>query len=252
MNSKDELAQKVQTSKPFVFDPPLVKGRLLKRYKRFFADVRLSDGQVVTSHCGNTGSMTGLLEDESEVWLQYRGTRGRKLAWSWELASQDGHLVGVNTTLPNRLVHDAIMEGFIGRLAGYRESRREVKLGDSRLDIALDDHAEDPRRCVVEVKNVTLARGSLALFPDSVTARGLKHLGTLSEAAESGLRAVQFYLVQRMDCDAFAPAWAVDPAYAGALVNARSRGVEIVAFEAQISPASIALIRELPVVLEGP
>lgn len=251
MNSKDELGQRVQTSKPFVFDPLLVKGRLLKRYKRFFADVRLSDGSVVTAHCGNTGRMTGLLESESTVWLQYRGTKGRKLAWSWELASQDGRLVGVNTTLPNRLVHDAIMEGFIPQIAGYREARREVKLGHSRLDIALGGHPEDPRRCVVEVKNVTLAQGSLALFPDSVTKRGLKHLSTLSEAANSGMRAIQFYLVQRMDCEVFAPAWAVDPSYAQGLVDAQSRGVEIIAYEARILPGSIALVRELPVDLRG-
>jgi len=237
----------VHTSKPLRFDPPLVRGTFLKRYKRFFADIKLTDGSIVTAHCANTGSMTGLLEEGSTVWIQYHGTEKRKLAWSWELASQDGVLVGVNTSLPNRLVRQAIDEGFIPSLRGYSNSRREVKFGHSRLDIHLTSHEIDDRECFVEVKNVTLAKGQHALFPDAVTVRGLKHLNTLIEAVHAGHRAVQFFLVQRPDCQSFGPAWSVDPAYSKGLSEASAQGVEIMAWQVQMHPETLALVQELPV-----
>ena len=240
----------VHTSKPFIFEPPLVRGRLLKRYKRFFADIELDDGRLVTAHCANTGSMTGLLEVGSVVWIQYRGTKGRKLAWSWELASQAGELVGVNTSLPNQIVQNAIDEGFVPSLRGYSDSKREVKFGHSRLDICLRNHACDTRPCFVEVNNVTLADGDRALFPDAVTARGLKHLHTLMEIVQAGHRAVQFVLVQRPDCATFGPAWHVDEAYSKTLGRAHAAGVEIMAWQVELNPSSIALVRALPVHLE--
>tara|TARA_B100000674_G_scaffold455577_2_gene429434 strand:+ start:4616 stop:5353 length:738 start_codon:yes stop_codon:yes gene_type:complete len=242
----------VHTSKPFSFDPPLVRGSLIKRYKRFFADIELDDGRIVTAHCANTGSMTGLLEVGSVVWIQYRGTKGRKLAWSWELASQAGALVGVNTSLPNQLVQNAINEGFIPSLTGYSESKREVKFGHSRLDICLQNSTLDARPCFIEVKNVTLADGDQALFPDAVTARGLKHLHTLMEIVRSGYRAVQFFLVQRPDCKSFGPAWNIDKAYSEALAMARAQGVEIMAWKVDISPQALALVDQLPIRLEKP
>jgi sugar fermentation stimulation protein A len=237
----------VHTSKPLRFDPPLVRGTLLKRYKRFFADIELPDGSVVIAHCANTGSMTGLLEEGSTVWIQYHGTVKRKLAWSWELASQDDVLVGVNTSLPNRLVHQAINEGFIAALRGYKNSRREVTFGHSRLDIHLTSHETDARECFVEVKNVTLAKGQHALFPDAVTARGLKHLHTLIDAVREGHRAVQFFLIQRPDCQSFGPAWSVDPVYSKALSEASAQGVEVMAWQVQMQPEALALVNALPV-----
>ena len=240
----------VQSSKPFVFDPPLVRGSLIKRYKRFFADIRLDDGTIVTAHCANTGGMTGLLNVESTVWIQYKGTKGRKLAWSWELASQDGALVGVNTSLPNKLVQNAIDDGCISKISGYSESKREVKFGHSRLDIYLSGHADDPRPCFVEVKNVTLVEGDLALFPDAVTTRGLKHLHSLMDIVQAGHRAVQFFLVQRSNCSAFGPAWKVDRAYSEALLKARSSGVEVMAWQMDMHPQALTLSRELPLRLE--
>jgi len=242
----------VHTSKPFAFDPPLVQGTLVKRYKRFFADIKLHNGDVVTAHCANTGSMTGLVEEGSTVWIQYRGTEKRKLAWSWELASQDGCLVGVNTSLPNKLVQNAIDEDFIPLLSGYSTSQREVKFGHSRLDIYLSDHRSDPRTCFVEVKNVTLSQGTRALFPDAVTARGLKHLHSLIDIVKAGHRAVQFFLVQRPDCTSFEPAWQVDKAYSEGLAQARESGVEIMAWQVDMSPSALALTRALPVRIERP
>ena len=237
----------VHSSKPHTFTPPLVPGVLLRRYKRFFADIRLQDEQEIVAHCPNTGKMTGLLTPGSSVWVQYRGTQGRKLAWSWELASQDGILVGVNTALPNTLVHRAVDEGFIPQLAGYEESRREVTFGDSLFDLWLHGHRSREESCYVEVKNVTMREGKRALFPDAVTDRGRKHLLGLVKAVKTGHRAVQFFLVQRTDCEVFRPAWNIDRSYAETLVEARRQGVEILAWEAQTTSQSICLTRELPI-----
>lgn len=242
--------RKVQRLKPadagVFFTPPLVEGALIRRYKRFFADIRLSTGETVVAHCANTGRMAGLLAEGSSVWVQYKGTEGRKLAWSWELASQDGEIVGVNTTLPNRLVAESIAQGKIPALAGYLTVKREVRVGDSRLDVGLSDHPDHDGACFVEVKNVTMAVDGKALFPDAVTQRGLKHLNALIALVERGHRAVQFYLVQRSDCTSFGPAWEVDPAYAEALKLAAQSGVEIMVWEAHVSPRCVALVRPLP------
>ena len=233
------------------FDPPLSSGRLVKRYKRFFADVILDDGREVVAHCMNTGRMQGLLEPESRVWVKHHDDPKRKLKWSWQIASEGDVRVGINTQLPNALVAEAVALGQIPELAGYASLRREVRYGTgSRIDLLLEEHPDDPRPCYVEVKNVTLVDGEIARFPDAVTSRGLKHLGELSTMVSSGARAVMCYLIQRGDANLFAPADRIDPAYGEGLRDAASRGVELIAWSCDVTPESIAVVGPVPVSLE--
>lgn len=229
------------------FPLPLVTGRLERRYKRFLADIRLDgDGSLVTAHCANPGAMLGLTEPGLPVWLLPTPGAGRKLAYSWELAQVGAGLVGINTTRPNTIVAEALAAGRIPELAGYAVHRREVPYGKaSRVDFLLS--AEGRPDCLVEVKNVHLRRsGSLAEFPDCVTARGARHLDELGEAVVAGRRAVMLYLVQRDDCSAFALAEDLDPAYARGLATARARGVETLCYACHLSPAAITLDVALP------
>ena len=229
------------------FPDPLIRGRLLQRYKRFLADVELDDGSQVTAHCANPGSMLGLKEPGLEVWLSPARNPKRKLKYSWELLDVDGGLVGINTGLPNGLVEDAILDGGIAELAGYAALRREVKYGrNSRIDILLSDPGRPD--CYVEVKNVHLMRQpGLAEFPDSVTARGTKHLVELGDMVAAGHRAVMVYLVQRGDCDRFRLARDIDPTYGEALDLARDQGVEAICYACRISTAEIVVDRAVPV-----
>ncbi len=230
----------------------LVEGRLERRYKRFLADVRLPNGQLVTAHCGNPGSMMGLAEPGSRVWLAPNPNPQAKLDWRWEIASQaiDGaeHSVGINTGRANAVAEAAIAAGAIPELAGYGDIRREVKYGkNSRIDLLL----EDPRgaggpSCYVEVKSVTLRRPTgpapeAAEFPDAVTARGAKHLAELAAMREAGARAVMLYLVQRADCTHFRIAADIDPAYADGLARAREAGVETLCYDCVVGPPGIEL-----------
>lgn len=233
------------------FPDPLIRGRLIRRYKRFLADVTLETGDTVTAHCANPGSMMGLAEPDSEVWLSPSRNPTRKLAYSWELVRAGGGLVGVNTARPNALVEEALAAGRVAELAGYGRTRREVPYGaNSRIDLLLEDDARPP--CYVEVKSVTLCRGGgLAEFPDAVTARGAKHLGELATVAATGARAVLLYLAQRDDCTRFAVAADIDPAYARAAAAARSAGVEILCYACAVSPAGIALTAPLPFAGDG-
>ena len=184
------------------FTAPLISGRLVKRYKRFLADVVLDeDGSEITAHCANPGSMLGLKEPGSRVWLSKSDNPKRKLKYSWEILEADGALVGINTAHPNKLVEEALRAGRIPQLADFHSLRREVKYGrNSRVDILLEDAAGG--RLYVEVKNVHLMRQpGFAEFPDSVTARGAKHLAELADMVEEGHRAAMVFLVQRPDCD---------------------------------------------------
>jgi len=231
------------------FPDPLVRGTLLRRYKRFFADVELADGSVVTAHVANTGGMIGTSDPGIEVWLSPAANPERKLRWNWELARIDGVLVGVNTAHPNRIAADAVTDGRIPELAGYSSLRREVKYGrNSRIDLLLEGGGLPT--CHVEVKNVHLRRGDWAEFPDAVTLRGTKHLAELRDVVAGGGRAVMLYLVQREDCRGFRPAADIDPTYARALHDAVGDGVEAICYTCRLSCDEITIGEPLPVSLE--
>ncbi len=227
------------------FETALIEGTLIKRYKRFLADVQLFDGQVITAHCANPGAMLGLKDPGLKVWLSPSNNPKRKLKYSWELIElADQTMVGINTQHPNKLVEEAIIDGTITELAGYKTMRREVKYGhNSRIDLLLSDHeSNSDQLCYVEVKNVHLLRTkSLAEFPDSVTARGAKHLAELREMARQGHRAVMVYVIQRPDATRFAVAADIDPTYAGSFESAQKGGVEAIAYKCQLSPGEIKI-----------
>ena len=227
------------------FHAPLVRGTLVQRYKRFMADVVLDTGETITAHCANSGAMAGLKAPGSIVWLSPAANPDRKLRYSWELIEADGDLVGINTAWPNHIVAEAIKAGAIEALSGYATLRQEVKYGkNSRIDILLEDPERPP--CYVEVKNVHLRRdGTLAEFPDAVTERGAKHLVELGDMVEAGHWAVMLYLVQRMDCDRFAIAADVDPAYDRGLRVARERGVEVLCYACRLTTDEITVDRAL-------
>lgn len=232
------------------FATPLIEGVLIKRYNRFFADVTLKDGQAVTAHCANSGSMLSVKEPGSRVWLTPVNDPKRKLKFTWELIEIHGGMVGINTGHPNRLVAEAIAAGEIEPLAGYDSLKREQKYGkNSRIDILLEGPGKPA--CYVEVKNVTLKRGPgpgiPAEFPDSVTERGTKHLNELAEMAKAGHRAVMFYLVQRTDCARFKLAEDIDPAYAKAFEIAMKSGVEALCYGCEISPDGITIAQPLTI-----
>ncbi|WP_340151725.1 DNA/RNA nuclease SfsA [uncultured Sneathiella sp.] len=229
------------------FPSPLIRGRLMKRYKRFLADVELESGEFITAHVANPGSMMGLKDAGMTVWLSPANNPKRKLQYSWELVAADGALVGINTAHPNGIVAEAIENGKVAALAGYDTLTREVKYGaNSRIDMLLSGGGKPD--CYVEVKNVTLMRdGSVAEFPDSVTARGTKHLQELQNMVAEGNRAVMFYLVQRTDCTAFRLAADIDPAYAAAFRLAEDAGVEILCYDCHISTSEIRLGSPIPI-----
>ncbi|TYC65354.1 DNA/RNA nuclease SfsA [Stappia sp. BW2] len=230
------------------FSTPLVSGRLVKRYKRFLADVVLDDdGGAITAHCANPGSMLGLKEPGARVWLSISDNPKRKLKYSWEVIEADGSLVGINTAHPNKLVEEALQAGRIAELAGYENLRREVKYGkNSRIDILLE--ASDGAKTYVEVKNVHLMReAGLAEFPDSVTARGAKHLVELSDMVAEGHRAAMVFLVQRPDCSRMSLADDIDPGYAAAFADARRAGVEAFAIGCDVRLDGIDAVKPVEI-----
>ncbi len=226
--------------------PPLIPGVLIKHYKRFLADIELDDGSVATAHCPNSGSMLGCNRPGSPVMLSISPNAGRKLPYTWELVQVDGYWVGLNTMLPNRLAEEAILDGTIAELQGYERLRREVPYGSerSRIDILLEGKQG---RCYVEVKNVTLVEGGLALFPDAVTERGQKHLRELMAVVRNGDRGVILFTVQRGDGTAVAPADTIDPVYGRLLREAVANGVEALAYRARVEPEAIRLTGRLAV-----
>jgi len=233
------------------FSSPLVPATLVRRYKRFLADVVLAGGEEVTVHVANPGAMTGLAAPGATVWLSRSDKPGRTLPYSWELIEVDlgsgPELVGVNTAHPNPLAGAAIAARAIPELAGYSSLRREVKYGrNSRVDFLLEAPARPP--CYVEVKNVHLMRSrGLAEFPDSVTARGAKHLDELASTAAAGHRAVMLFLIQIASADRLALARDIDPRYGAAFDRARALGIEAIAYRCVISVDEIALAGAVPV-----
>jgi sugar fermentation stimulation protein A len=233
------------------FPAPLIRGRLVKRYKRFLADVTLDSGEPVTVTCPNTGSLLGLTEAGAIVWLSLSNSPKRKYRHTWEMVEADlgkgPAVVGINTGHPNNLVAEAIAAGRIRELKGYPTLRREVKYGEnSRIDILL----ECPQKgsCYVEIKNVHMMRkAGLAEFPDSVTERGAKHLRELARMVKNGHRAVALFLIQRSDATRLTLARDIDPGYGEAFDAARAAGVEILAYRCRLSREEIVIDKRVPV-----
>ncbi|SOH92786.1 sugar fermentation stimulation protein A [Monaibacterium marinum] len=233
-----------------LFDPPLIRAILLRRYKRFLADVILPDGREVVVHCANPGRMTGVADAGAAVWLQASINPKRKLQWSWVLTELGGGaFAGIDTSLPNRLVAQALQDGQIAELTQWDTIRPEVPYGTrSRVDFLLSD--PDQSDLYLEVKNVNLRRaGTLAEFPDCKTARGAKHLDELIQVVADGHRATMLYVVQRTDCDAVSFAADLDPVYAMKVTQAAQAGVQMIARATRISAHGITLGRALPVIL---
>jgi sugar fermentation stimulation protein A len=229
------------------FQPPLIPAVLLRRYKRFLADARLACGQEITAHVANPGSMLGLKDEGLKIWLEPNDDPKRKLKYAWRLVEhQSGAFTGVDTGVPNRMLRAALEAGEVPGLEGYDHVRPEVRYGEnSRVDFLLT--GADRPDAYVEVKSVTLSRrDGIAEFPDSVTARGAKHLAELAAMVRAGHRAVMLYLVQRTDCHEVTLAADLDPGYAAAFAAAISEGVEVLAFDCRISPEAITLGQTLP------
>ena len=228
------------------FPTPLIRGRLIKRYKRFLADVVLEDGTELTAHCPNPGAMLGLNMPGLNVWLSKSPDPKRKLAYTLELVDVDGGLVGINTMHPNRLVAEALAKDAIPELTGYSSHRREVKYGtNSRVDFLLEADGRPP--CWLEIKNCHLMRTpGLAEFPDCVAARSSKHLKELEAMVAAGDRAVALFVVQRMDCTEFAACAELDPVFAAALSRSANSGVEVLCYDCHISSQAITVARPLP------
>jgi sugar fermentation stimulation protein A len=232
------------------FPSRLIRGTLIKRYKRFLADVRLDSGQIVTAHCTNTGSMLGCHQPGSRVYVSKSNRQGRKLAYTWELIEVDGTWVGINTFHPNRLVADAIETGVIAELQGYASIRREVRVSaHTRLDLCLEGSNGN---CYVEVKNVTLALDGVAAFPDAVSERGTKHLKELLRLKRKGHRAAVVFVIQREDCNSFRPADEMDSEYGRWLRKAIKAGVEALPYRARVTPRKIVLLNRLATSLQKP
>lgn len=233
------------------FDPPLLEARLLRRYKRFLADVEFPDGRRTTVHCPNTGAMLGCADPGMAVRLSHAVNPKRKYPLTWELVEAlPGVWVGIHTGRTNALVREAIEDGTLQELAGYAGTQGEVTLGEGfRVDFVLRGHAKSPD-CCLEVKNVTAAvQYGIALFPDAVSERASRHLRELMERVRMGERAVLCFCVQRDDVGEVRPADAIDPTYGRTLRQALEAGVEVVAYGARVSPEEVRLYRRIPVII---
>ena len=232
------------------YEAPLIRGTLVRRYKRFLADVVLEDGSETTVHCPNTGSMLGCRTPGSTVWLLRASNPARKYPLGWELVEAEPDvLVGINTGRSNALVAEALDRKMVSELAGYASVRREVTVPGtrSRIDFLLGGHPEDPD-CYLEVKNVTAAvSGGEAFFPDAVSTRAARHVDELAALAAKGKRSAMCFCVQRGDVSRVRPADRIDPAYGKALRRAVRAGVEVYALRAEVTLASVRLEHRIPV-----
>jgi len=248
MRTAKRVGRLLPVSVPLVTD---LRGRLVRRYKRFLADVETDSGELVTVHCPNPGSMKGTQRTGAQVRCSTSDKPGRKLRHTLEMIRVGRIWVGLHTLRANQLAQRALERGAIPALRGYALVRAEVPVGSgaSRLDFRLEEHASDPRPAWVEVKSVTMAEGPRARFPDAVTERGRKHLATLQALHAAGERAVMLFVVQRADCESVEPADDIDPAYGEALREAASAGVELLAVRARVRAGEIRLEKMLPVLL---
>lgn len=232
------------------FATPLIPAHLIRRYKRFLADVRLADGTDVVAHCPNPGSMQGMADEGIKIWLEPNDDPRKKLNYGWRLIEQDdGHFIGVDTSVPNRVIGPALINHQIAGLPPYATVRPEVRYAEkSRIDFLLSGAVDT----YVEVKSVTLSRTTgLAEFPDSVTARGAKHLDALCQMVAEGHRAVMVYLVQRTDCAALTLASDIDAHYAAAFARAMQAGVQVLAYDCVIDQSGVKLGQPVPFVWAG-
>lgn len=234
------------------FETPLIEARLLRRYKRFLADVELADnGERLTVYCPNTGAMTGCAEPGSRVWLSSSDNPARRYPWTWELVeSADGTIVGIHTGRTNAIVAEALGQGAIPEFSAFERIRREARYPGSRrrADFLLQ---RTQARCWLEVKNVTAAvDGRLAVFPDAVSVRATEHMRALAHRCRAGDQAALLFVAQRADVDVVAPAWDIDPVYSRALVDAARAGVAVLAYVARVAPGGIELDRPLDVELD--
>ncbi|MGS0695090.1 DNA/RNA nuclease SfsA [Shewanella sp. 0m-4] len=230
------------------FIPSFESGVLIQRYKRFLTDITLDNGEEVTIHCPNTGSMRNCLFVGEKVWFSVSDNPKRKYSRTWELAeTPEGHMIGINTGRANALAEEAINNGVISELQGYGSLRREVKYGseNSRIDILLED--ADKANCYIEVKSCTLLEEGQGYFPDAVTTRGQKHLRELMEMVQQGQRAVLLFVVQHSGINSVQAAAHIDPDYAALLSEAHLKGVEIIAYKADSSPIETRLVKSCPV-----
>lgn len=212
--------------------PPLIHGKLIKRYKRFLADIRLKNGEIVTAHVPNSGAMTGCIKDNCDVYISFHDNPKRKLKYTLELTNIDNTLICVNTNVANKIAFEAIKEGVISELKGYESIRTEQKYGvNSRIDILLENKNE---KCYVEVKSVTLRLGNTLAFPDAITTRGTKHLNELIAMKKEGHRAVMLFVIQREDLKKFKIANQIDKTYQETLTKAQKNGVEVLVYQSQI------------------
>ncbi|GAB4185640.1 MAG: DNA/RNA nuclease SfsA [Calditrichia bacterium] len=229
------------------FETPLIPGKLIKRYKRFLADIELDTGEIITAHCPNSGSMKGINTPGAPVMVQYVPSPTRKLKYTWELIHNGLCWVGLNTIRANRIVEEAIRGKSIKELRKFDQLFREKKYGiNSKIDFLMTD---DGRSIYVEVKNVTLVEGRTAMFPDAVTTRGQKHMQELAQMVQEGHRAVVLFLIQREDADGFRPADSIDPEYSRLLREAVTAGVEILPYQCKVSTTEIIIHRKLPAFL---
>lgn len=229
------------------FDKPTQFGILIKRYKRFLADIKLNNGYVITAHCANSGSMKTCCEPGWQVMISDSQNPKRQLRYTWEMIHNRHCWIGINTQVPNKLAKEAIEENRIPELNGYSAIRTEQNYANSRIDLLLEKENE---KCFVEVKNVTLVENDIYLFPDAVTERGLKHLNDLLEMKRSGHRAVMFYIIQRSDGRIFKPCREIDPKYAIKLKEAEKQGIEILPYVADVSPEEIKISHKVKYALD--